>query len=269
MTGIDQYPPFGAVRQPRGKMKPAHHAKADLPGPPRHHPGGSAGARSHAAVPGGQVRQRRQPQPPLRMGSREGGGAGPQTGGRRWPARPPREIVFTSGATESNNLAIKGAMEACRSQRRAHRHHGHRAQGRARPHPPPGDDRVRGVTVLAPGRDGLLDLDRLRAAIRPETVLVSVMAANNEIGVLQPVREIGAICRERGVLFHCDAAQAFGKIPIDVDAGPYRPDVHQRPQDVRPQGRGRSVRAAPATRGWTCGRRWMAAATSSACARAP
>jgi cysteine desulfurase len=73
------------------------------------------------------------------------------------------------------------------------------------------------ASILAPGADGLLDLDTLRAAIRPDTVLVSVMAANNEIGVLQPIREIGAICRQRGALFHCDAAQAFGKIPIDVD----------------------------------------------------
>jgi cysteine desulfurase len=74
------------------------------------------------------------------------------------------------------------------------------------------------VTVLAPRPDGLLDLDQLRAAILPETLLASVMYANNEIGVLQPVAEIGAICRERGVLFHCDAAQAFGKVPIDVNA---------------------------------------------------
>ena len=74
------------------------------------------------------------------------------------------------------------------------------------------------ATVLPPGRDGLLDLDRLRAAIRPETLLVSVMYANNEIGVIQPIREIGALCREKGVLFHCDAAQAFGKIPLDVNA---------------------------------------------------
>jgi len=74
------------------------------------------------------------------------------------------------------------------------------------------------ATVLPPLRDGLIDPDRLRAAIRPETLLVSVMYANNETGVIQPIREIGAICREMGVLFHCDAAQAFGKIPIDVNA---------------------------------------------------
>jgi cysteine desulfurase len=74
------------------------------------------------------------------------------------------------------------------------------------------------ATILPPAPDGLLDLSRLREAIRPATVLVSVMVANNEIGVVQPVREIGAICRERGVFFHCDAAQGFGRIPIDVEA---------------------------------------------------
>jgi cysteine desulfurase len=74
------------------------------------------------------------------------------------------------------------------------------------------------VTVLPPRPDGLIDLDQLRAAILPETVLVSVMAANNEIGVLQPVRQIGALCREMSVAFHCDAAQAFGKVPLDVEA---------------------------------------------------
>ena len=71
--------------------------------------------------------------------------------------------------------------------------------------------------MLAPRRDGLVDLDQLRDAIGPATALVSVMYANNEIGVIQPVREIGGICREKNVLFHCDAVQAFGKIPLNVD----------------------------------------------------
>jgi cysteine desulfurase len=74
------------------------------------------------------------------------------------------------------------------------------------------------ITILPPGPAGRLDLDRLRAAILPETILVSVMYANNEIGAIQPVAAIGALCRERGVLFHCDAAQAFGKIRFDVEA---------------------------------------------------
>lgn len=127
----------------------------------------------------------------------------------------PREIVFTSGATESNNLALKGAMEVYRSR-------GNHLITVATEHPSVLDS-VRhlerqgcAATVLPPERDGLLDLDRLRAAIRPETVLVSVMYANNEIGVVQPVREIAAICRERGVLFHSDAVQALGKVPLDA-----------------------------------------------------
>jgi cysteine desulfurase len=74
------------------------------------------------------------------------------------------------------------------------------------------------VTVLSPCSNGILDLERLRGAIEPDTVLVSVMYANNEIGVIQPIGEIGRICREKNVLFHCDAVQAFGKIPVDVSA---------------------------------------------------
>ena len=128
----------------------------------------------------------------------------------------PREIVFTSGATESNNLALKGAAEA----HPARSHFitvatEHRAVLDPLRHLERQGSRV---TVLAPRPDGLLDLDQLRRAILPETLLVSVMYANNEIGVLQPVAEIGAICRERGVLFHCDAAQAFGKVAIDVNS---------------------------------------------------
>lgn len=131
----------------------------------------------------------------------------------------PRDIVFTSGATESNNLAIKGAAEAYRhkgnhfiSMSTEHKavldpiHHLERSGFEA--------------TILPPQPDGLLDLDRFRAAIRPETILVSVMYANNEIGVVQPVREIGAICRERGVLFHCDAAQGFAKLPVNLAEDP-------------------------------------------------
>jgi len=130
----------------------------------------------------------------------------------------PREVVFTSGATESNNLAIKGALEAYQ----AYGDHivtmatEHRAVLDVITHLECGGMHV--ATVLAPRPDGLVDLDRLREAIRPDTVLVSVMAANNEIGVIQPVEEIGAICRERDVIFHCDAAQAFGKIPVSAEA---------------------------------------------------
>jgi cysteine desulfurase len=124
-----------------------------------------------------------------------------------------QEIVFTSGATESDNLAIKGAVPAG----------GHMVTV-ATEHKAVLDSAERiehagcRVTVLVPRPDGLLDLDELRNAIRPDTALVSVMHANNEIGVIQPVGEIGRICGEKNVLFHCDAVQAFGKIPVNVHA---------------------------------------------------
>jgi len=128
----------------------------------------------------------------------------------------PKELIFTSGATESNNLALKGVayfykdkknhiitcvtehkcvLDACR----------HLEQEGFR------------VTYLPVGANGLIDLERLKATIDDKTALVSIMAVNNEIGVIQPIREIGRICRERGVFFHTDCAQAVGKIPLDVE----------------------------------------------------
>ena len=129
----------------------------------------------------------------------------------------PEEIIFTSGATESNNLAIKGVAEAYIQKGR------HLitvvTEHSAVLEPCRYLERLGfEVTYLSVQPDGLLDLTQLEQALRPETVLVSVMAANNEIGVLQPIARIGAICRERGVLFHTDAAQALGKIPLDVQA---------------------------------------------------
>lgn len=131
----------------------------------------------------------------------------------------PREIVFTSGATESNNLAIKGAARFLRAAGRG----GHVVTV-ATEHKCVLESCRRleregfSLTVLPVGRDGLVDLEALADAIRDDTVLVSVMAANNEIGVLQPVAEIGALCRARKVTFHTDAAQAVGKVPVDVEA---------------------------------------------------
>ena len=131
----------------------------------------------------------------------------------------PREIVWTSGATESNNLALKGAahfyqgkgkhlitvktehkavLDPCRELER---------QGFE-------------VTYLDVQEDGLLDLDKLKAAIRPDTILISVMFVNNEIGVIQDIPTIGAMCREKGILLHVDAAQATGKIEIDLNTLP-------------------------------------------------
>lgn len=125
----------------------------------------------------------------------------------------PDEIVFTSGATEANNLALLGAVSD-----------GGHVIAAASEHPSvlscldALEDGGAAATFLPVGPDGQVDPDDLRRALRPETRLVSVMAANNEIGVLQPLAEIGTLCRAAGALFHCDAAQAFGKVPIDLAA---------------------------------------------------
>ncbi len=131
----------------------------------------------------------------------------------------PEEIIFTSGATEANNLAIKGVAEAYFSRGR------HLITVQTEHNAVLDPCRyLEGlgftVTYLPVGPDGLLDLAMLEAAFRPDTILVSVMAANNEIGVLQPLAEIGARCHDRGVLFHSDGAQAIGKMPLDVQALP-------------------------------------------------
>ncbi|PSR16200.1 IscS subfamily cysteine desulfurase [filamentous cyanobacterium CCP3] len=129
----------------------------------------------------------------------------------------PEEIVFTSGATEANNLAIKGIAEACFSRGR----HIITVQTEHSAVLDPCrylESLGFEVTYLPVQPDGLVNLDTLDKAFRDDTVLVSVMAANNEIGVLQPLAEIGARCRDRQVFFHSDAAQAIGKIPLDVEA---------------------------------------------------
>jgi cysteine desulfurase len=129
----------------------------------------------------------------------------------------PTEIIFTSGATEANNLAIKGVAEA-------YFHKGRHIITVQTEHRAVLDPCLYlqklgfEITFLPVQRDGILDLEVLQQAIRPETILVSVMTANNEIGVLQPIAQIGEICHDHGVLFHTDAAQALGKIPLDVEA---------------------------------------------------
>ncbi len=128
----------------------------------------------------------------------------------------PKEIIFTSGATESNNLAIKGVAEMYAEK-------GNHIITAATEHKAVLDTCKKleksgyRVTYLPVKGDGLIDLDMLREAITDKTILVTVMYANNEIGVIQPVAEIGAICRERGVLFHTDGVQAVGKVPVDVN----------------------------------------------------
>jgi len=126
----------------------------------------------------------------------------------------PREIVFTSGATESDNLAIKGVaavnrdahIVACVTEHKAVIDTCRRLEKEGFQ-----------VTWLAVQKSGLIDLDDLRRAITGKTILITVMTANNEIGVIQPIAEIGAIAKEKGILFHTDAAQAAGRIPFDVE----------------------------------------------------
>ena len=128
----------------------------------------------------------------------------------------PKEIVFTSGATESNNLAIKGAGHFYAGTKGKHiitvRTEHKAVLDTVREMERQGFE----ATYLNVKENGLLDLDEFRAAIRPDTVLASVMAVNNEIGVIQDLDAIGKICREKGVIFHVDAAQATGKMPIDL-----------------------------------------------------
>ena len=128
-----------------------------------------------------------------------------------------KEIVFTSGATESDNLAIKGIAEACRER-------GDHIITQVTEHKAVLDTCKRleasgyRVTYLPVTSEGLIDLEDLRRAIDEKTILVTIMAANNEIGVIQPIAEIGQLCHEKGIVFHTDAVQAAGKIPIDVNA---------------------------------------------------
>jgi cysteine desulfurase len=127
----------------------------------------------------------------------------------------PKEIIFTSGATESNNLAIKGAAEMYREK-------GNHIITCVTEHKAVIDTCKKlekqgaRVSYLPVQKDGRINLDDLRAAITDKTILITIMTANNEIGVLQPIAEIGAIAKEKGILFHTDAVQAAGKVPFDV-----------------------------------------------------
>jgi len=129
----------------------------------------------------------------------------------------PKEIVWTSGATESNNLALKGAAQfyAGKGKHLVTVRTEHKAVlDTCRELERQGFE----VTYLEVMDNGLLDLDVFRASLRPDTIVVSVMLVNNEIGVIQPIGEIGEICRSRGIIFHVDAAQATGKVAIDLGA---------------------------------------------------
>jgi len=128
-----------------------------------------------------------------------------------------KEIIFTSGATESNNLAIKGVAEMYREK-------GNHVITCVTEHKAVIDTCKKlekqglRVTYLPVQKDGRIDLDELRASITDKTILITIMTANNEIGVLQPIAEIGAIAKEKGILFHTDGVQAVGKVPYDVNA---------------------------------------------------
>src|ERR1700691_1174972 len=127
----------------------------------------------------------------------------------------PKEIIFTSGATESNNLALKGAPEMYREK-------GNHIITQVTEHKAVLDTCKRlekygyEVTYLPVEKDGRINLDDLRRAITPKTILISIMYANNEIGVIQPIAEIGKMAKEKGILFHVDGVQAVGKVPVDV-----------------------------------------------------
>ena len=129
----------------------------------------------------------------------------------------PREIIFTSGATESDNMALKGVAEMYKKK-------GNHIITSGIEHKAIIDSAKRletwgfDVTYIEPPEDGITTAEMVENAMRDDTILVSIMAANNEVGVLNPIAEIGALCRGRGVLFHTDATQGYGKIPIDVDA---------------------------------------------------
>ena len=128
----------------------------------------------------------------------------------------PREIIFTSGATESDNMALKGVAEMYKKK-------GNHIITSAIEHKAIIDSAKRletwgfDVTYIEPPEDGITTAEMVENALRDDTILVSIMAANNEVGVLNPIAEIGALCRGRGILFHTDATQGYGKIPIDVD----------------------------------------------------
>ena len=190
------------------------------------------------------LRQRGQPQPRVRLGGRGGGGDRAQAGGRpdrrqrrrrsSSRAAPPSRTTSRSRAsprciarraTTSSPCVTehKAVIDTCKKLEK---------QG-AR------------VTYLPVQKDGRISLDELRAAITDKTILITIMTANNEIGVLQPIAEIGAIAKEKGILFHTDAVQAVGKVPFDVTDVEGRPGVAERAQDVRPEGRRRALRAAP------------------------
>ncbi|MFI3254871.1 MAG: cysteine desulfurase NifS [Eubacteriales bacterium] len=125
----------------------------------------------------------------------------------------PQEIIFTSGGTEADNLAVKGFLEGSKKKHMITSKIEHPALLQTCGYL---EKNGYSVTYLSVDKDGLISLKELEEAITPETALVSIMAANNEIGTIQPIKEIGQLCQDKGVIFHCDAVQAIGHVPINV-----------------------------------------------------
>ena len=143
----------------------------------------------------------------------------------RFFGRTANEIVFTSGATEANNLALNLVQPGEHFVTSAMEHKSILVPAR----------RIADITILQPDREGFIDPEALRDALKPNTRLVSIEAANGEIGTLQPIAELGAVCRERGILFHSDITQAAGKVPLDlanVDAASFSAHKFYGPKGV-------------------------------------
>ncbi|MFR7494288.1 MAG: cysteine desulfurase family protein [Adlercreutzia sp.] len=186
------------------------------------------GGRCHGALPGARACEfgrERQRQRPVRGGTRRLRPSGKRSAprGQALGARRPDEIVFTSGATEADDAAVLGLVQAAAEQRRLA---GRRA-ALCTSSPPPSSTmpcspcrrlEAEGVlvTYLRPNRQGFIEASSLAEALTDDTVLVSVQAANSEVGAIQPIRELAALAHERGALFHTDAVQALGKMPLDV-----------------------------------------------------
>src|SRR5436309_248359 len=179
----------------------------------------------------------------------------------------PKEVIFTSGATESDNLMIKGVAEMYREK-------GNHIITQAIEHKAVLDTCKRlekygyEVTYLPVQRDGRVNLDDLRKAITPKTILITIMYANNEIGIINPIAEIGKIAKEHGVFFAVDGVQAVGKIPVDVQKDNIDLLAISGHKIYGPKGVG-ALTSAGATRACRFPPLSMAAATSVACARAP
>ena len=171
----------------------------------------------------------------------------------------PREIVFTSGATESDNLAIKGVAEA--NAQRATTSSRRSPSTRPSSIPASASKKRAARSPTFRSQRGLIDLDELRRAITPKTILISIMHANNEIGVVQPIAEIGKIAKEKGLMFHVDAAQSVGKIPSTSKNSASTCFPFQRTRSTVPRASARFTSAAKI-------REWNSPPSSTAAARA-